>query len=216
MRSLFAVVFDDRAKADAALGELKTMQQGAVLTLHDAVFVSRTADGGVKLDQSVSTAAIGALSGAFWGSLIGLIFLAPLLGAAVGAAAGGVSGYLTDYGISDDFVQKMGNRLAPGRIALFILASDVSPERVANALEPYQGELFYSSFSPETEDRFRQGIRGDATAAGSSPSVLAQPVSPPGSSEHAVETRPIATSADTPPGAPQGSSANPASQGIGA
>lgn len=224
MKSLFAIVFDDKARADAALEEIKSMQQGAVLTLHDAVFVSRTADGGVRLDQSVSTAAIGALSGAFWGSLIGLIFLAPLLGAAVGAAAGGVSGYLTDYGISDDFAQKMGNRLAPGRVALFILASDVSPERVASALEPHRGELFYSSFSPETEDRFRQGIRGDAATAGSGPSVLASPVAPPGSPEQAAETRTAPQDRalqerppqERPPGAPQGSSANPSPQGFGA
>ncbi len=74
MNSLFAVVFDDRAKADAALGELARLQGGQVLTMHDAVFVTRTADGGVKLDQSVNIAAAGALSGAFWGSLVGLIF----------------------------------------------------------------------------------------------------------------------------------------------
>ncbi len=71
MNSLFAVVFDDRAKADAALGDLVKLQGGQVLSLHDAVFVTRTPDGGVKLDQSVNIAAAGALSGAFWGSLVG-------------------------------------------------------------------------------------------------------------------------------------------------
>lgn len=164
MRSLFAIVFDQRQAADAALNEIKAMQNGAVLQLHDAVFVSRTPDGGVKLDQSVNTTAIGALSGAFWGSLIGLIFLSPLLGAAVGAAAGGLSGYMSDYGVNDEFMTKLGNRLAPGRTVLFVLASDVTPERVAQALEPFRGELFYSSFSPEVEDRFRQAIRGETGA----------------------------------------------------
>ncbi len=159
MNSLFAVVFDDRAKADAALGDLVKLQGGQVLSLHDAVFVTRTPDGGVKLDQSVNIAAAGALSGAFWGSLVGLIFLAPLLGAAVGAAAGGMSGYLTDYGVNDDFARQMGEKLEPGRVALFVLASNVTPERVAEALRPRGGELFYSSFAPDVENSFRAGIR---------------------------------------------------------
>ena len=171
MNSLFAVVFDDRASADAALGDLAGLQRGQVLALHDAVFVTRTADGGVRLDQSVNIAAAGALSGAFWGSLVGLIFLSPLLGAAVGAAAGGVSGYLTDYGINDDFARQMGERLEPGRVALFVLASDVTPEKVAEALRPRGGELFYSSFAPEVEQRFRQGIRG-ASAGQQTPAHL--------------------------------------------
>ncbi len=159
MNSLFAVVFDDRAKADAALGDLVRLQGGQVLSLHDAVFVTRTSDGGVKLDQSVNIAAAGALSGAFWGSLVGLIFLSPVLGAAVGAAAGGMSGYLTDYGVNDDFARQMGEKLEPGRVALFVLASNITPERVAEALQPRGGELFYSSFSPDVEKNFRSGIR---------------------------------------------------------
>jgi uncharacterized membrane protein len=165
MNSLFAIVFDDRATADAALADLSRLQRGQVLTMHDALFVTRTADGGVKLDQSVNVAAAGALSGAFWGSLIGLIFLAPLLGAAVGAAAGGVGGYLTDYGVDDAFAKQMGEKLAPGKVALFVLASNVTPERVAEALRPRGGELFYSSFAPDVEQRFRQGIRTEQAGA---------------------------------------------------
>lgn len=162
MTSLFAIVFEDRQTAEAALEDLRGLQKGAVLAIHDAVIVTRGADGGVKLDQSVNIAAMGALSGAFWGSLIGLIFLSPLVGAAVGAAAGGLSGYFTDYGVDDGFASQMGNRLKPGRVALFVLASNVTPEKIAEALEPRRGELFYSSFSPEVERRFRQGIEGAA------------------------------------------------------
>jgi len=173
LNSLFAIVFDDRSSADAALGDLARLQGGQVLTLRDAVFVTRSADGDVKLDQSVNVAAAGALSGAFWGSLIGLIFLSPLLGAAVGAAAGGVSGYLTDYGVDDAFAREMGEKLEPGRTALFILASNVTPERVAEALRPRGGDVFYSSFAPEVEQRFRQGLHptppvADSSAVGTS------------------------------------------------
>ena len=53
----------------------------------------------VELHQAVNATATGAVSGGFWGSLIGLLFLNPLLGLAVGAAAGALSGRFTDYGI---------------------------------------------------------------------------------------------------------------------
>ena len=41
------------------------------------------ANGKIKLHQAINLTAAGAISGGFWGSLIGLIFLNPLLGLAV-------------------------------------------------------------------------------------------------------------------------------------
>jgi uncharacterized membrane protein len=52
------------------------------------------------LNQAVNLTAAGALSGGFWGSLIGLIFLCPMLGFAIGAATGAASGALTECGKS--------------------------------------------------------------------------------------------------------------------
>jgi hypothetical protein len=45
----------------------------------------KDAQGRIKLNQLVNTTAVGAVSGTFWGTLIGLIFLMPLAGAAIGA-----------------------------------------------------------------------------------------------------------------------------------
>ena len=60
--------------------------------------------GKIKLHQAVNLTAHGAVSGGFWGALVGLIFLNPLLGMAVGATAGAVSGGLADVGIDDKFM----------------------------------------------------------------------------------------------------------------
>ena len=46
----------------------------------DAVVAVKDAQGHIKLNQLLNTTAVGAVSGAFWGSLIGLIFLMPLAG----------------------------------------------------------------------------------------------------------------------------------------
>ena len=51
------------------------------------MIVERKDDGKIKLHQP-SLAGAGALGGAAWGGLIGLIFLVPFFGMAIGAASG--------------------------------------------------------------------------------------------------------------------------------
>ena len=52
------------------------------------VVVTKDDKGKVKLYQAQNLTAAGAVSGSFWGTLIGMIFPNPLLGAAIGAGAG--------------------------------------------------------------------------------------------------------------------------------
>jgi uncharacterized membrane protein len=62
------------------------MQKEYLIELSDAVIAVKDANGRIKLNQLLNTTAVGAVSGTFWGALIGLIFLLPLAGAAIGAA----------------------------------------------------------------------------------------------------------------------------------
>jgi len=67
-------------------------------------------------------AASGAVSGAFWGMLIGWLFLMPVAGAAVGAAGGALGGSLIDVGINDEDMRTQANEaLKPGTAGLFLL-----------------------------------------------------------------------------------------------
>ena len=84
--------------------ELGKMQKEYLIEMDDVVVVTKDDKGKVKLHQPQNLTALGAVSGGFWGTLIGLIFLNPLLGAAVGAGAGAVSGALTDIGINNDMM----------------------------------------------------------------------------------------------------------------
>jgi uncharacterized membrane protein len=56
------------------------------------VIATKTDSGKIKLNQLMNITAAGAVSGSFWGMLIGLLFLNPLVGAAIGAASGAVGG----------------------------------------------------------------------------------------------------------------------------
>src|SRR5215472_16276117 len=98
MSTLVAVVFEDESTAFEMRAALAKMQKQYLLEMEDAVVVTRDQDGKVKLHQAVSLTGVGAAGGAFWGMLIGLLFLNPLLGAAVGAGAGALSAKFKDIG----------------------------------------------------------------------------------------------------------------------
>src|SRR3954453_18963941 len=105
MTELIVLAFNSEAGAKEALSVLSQLQKQELIKLADAATVVRRADGKVKVKQAVDLVGAGALGGAFWGMLIGLLFFAPWLGLALGAAAGGIGGKMTDVGIDDSFIK---------------------------------------------------------------------------------------------------------------
>jgi uncharacterized membrane protein len=81
MSDLVVIAFPTEAKAEEVRQQLLAMQKEYLIELGDAVIAVKDAQGRVKLNQLLNTTAAGAVSGTFWGALIGLIFLTPLAGA---------------------------------------------------------------------------------------------------------------------------------------
>jgi len=113
------------------------------------------AAGKMPLPQSVSLIAAGAVSGGFWGMRMGMICLSPLLGFAVGASAGAVSGSLADVGINVDFMKELAATLTPGRLALFVLVTKVTSEKVLLELQGLGGKNLQSSLLDGDEDKLQ-------------------------------------------------------------
>src|SRR5262245_66146084 len=119
MTTLSVLEFNSADGADQALGVLQRLQQQQLIKLVDAAVVTwPQGSKGPKTRQMFSTARAGALGGAFWGFLIGLIFFVPLLGLAIGAAVGAIGGALTDFGIDDNFIKQIHDKVKPGTPAL--------------------------------------------------------------------------------------------------
>ena len=127
---LVAIVYPDEHRGTEVMVALRRMQKEYLVDLEDACVVIRKPDGAVKLEQAVNLTGMGAAGGAVWGALIGLIFLNPLLGAAAGAAAGALGGKLSDYGIRDDFMKGLADRMQPGSSALFMLIRKATYDKV--------------------------------------------------------------------------------------
>ncbi|MCO5734744.1 DUF1269 domain-containing protein [Rhizobium sp. SSA_523] len=166
MTNLIAIAFDNINDADHVLTELNRLQKEYLVDLEDAVVVTRDQGGKINLKQSFNlvgaSAATGGISGAIWGTLVGLLFLNPLPGLAagsvVGAGAGALSASLVDYGIDDNFIRSVGETLSPDSSALFILVRRIQPEKVIAELSKLPGKVIKSSLSPDEERRLQTAL----------------------------------------------------------
>jgi uncharacterized membrane protein len=114
------------------------------------------------MNQMVNLTAAGALSGGFWGMLIGLIFLMPLVGTALGAASGALGGPLSDTGIKDDFMKDAAQALMPGSAGLFLLIRKMTTDKVLADLEGVGGTVLRTSFDHTNEQALRDALAGHA------------------------------------------------------
>ncbi len=154
MSDLIVIGFSDQFKADEVLLDLRKLEREHLIDLEDAVIVVRNKDGKVKVKQTQELVASGALSGGFWGLLIGMIFLEPLLGL-FGAAMGALSGALTDIGIDDNFIRELGNTIEPGTSAIFVLVRKSTPDKVLEDLSKFEGKVLQTSLSHADEDKLQ-------------------------------------------------------------
>jgi uncharacterized membrane protein len=164
MSTLIAIAYPDRATAEQVRQELIQATKEHLVRLEDAVVVDCDPDGKIKLHQAASTTGVGALGGAAWGGLIGLLFLAPLFGMAIGAASGAVAGKMTDTGVNDQFMKDLGAKLRPGTAALIALGSTDARDKVLERLTPYGGDVIQTSLDTEEEERLRMALEGAPVA----------------------------------------------------
>ena len=156
MSDLIVVAFNDLDTADRFKLDLEKLQKEHLLGLEDLVVVKRRPDGKVKVKQAVNLAGAGALSGSFWGLLIGMLFWAPWLGLAVGAAAGALGGSMADYGIDDSFIDEVKGSVPEGGSAVFMLVSKAVPDKIEEALKGYTGKVLKTSLSNEDEAKLKE------------------------------------------------------------
>lgn len=138
------------------LDTIGSLQKQGLITVLDAARVTRMPDGKVKVKQANDLVGAGALGGAFWGMLIGLLFFMPWMGLAIGSITGALAGKFSDYGIDDAFIKQVGEQITPGDGALFLLTTGGVRDRVAEALADEEFELLHTNLSDEDEAKLRE------------------------------------------------------------
>jgi uncharacterized membrane protein len=160
---LWAFVFDSSLRAQEALLAAMRLVARKHLTLEDAAVVAKVR-GKVRITQTKDVSpSQGAVGGAWIGILAGL-FLGPggpLVGGALGAAAGGLFAKLRDFGIDDDAMKRMGEDLAEGEAALFLLVEDCHRMRALHEVSRFPGRLLVSTADPDLTEEVRGRLAVD-------------------------------------------------------
>src|SRR6478736_3662833 len=135
---LLVISFDDPLRAQEFLLAAARLQRNEDIELHDAVIVTRDADGKSHVrettDVTPGQAGVGA---GVWGLLLGTLFGGPIGGLVVGAASAGGGALLArliDTGVKDETVEQLRTTVPPGRVAVALLVSHVSVGDVSREL----------------------------------------------------------------------------------
>lgn len=158
MSDLIVLAFKDETGAAQMRDELVGLQKQHLISLADAAVVVRQQDGKVKVKQAVNLVGAGAVGGAFWGMLIGLLFWAPWLGLAIGAVSGALGGALGDYGVDDKFIKEVGSTIEPGNSALFLLVQSWTKDKVMDSVAKYEAKVVQTSLSKEDEAKLKEAF----------------------------------------------------------
>ncbi len=159
MATLTVWKYDNPDTAEQARDRVMALQKQELLAVHDAVVVTWPSDKKKpKTKQMVSTTGVGAAGGAFWGMLFGLIFLVPWFGLAFGAITGGIAGALSDFGIDDDFIKSVRDKVTPGTSALFLLSSGEVADRIHEETKDIPGDLIATNLSVKDEEALKEAF----------------------------------------------------------
>jgi uncharacterized membrane protein len=159
MATITVLKFKTATGAEEALDLVKDLSKQQLIKLHDAAIVTwPEGKKQPKTKQLANLAGAGALDGAFWGMLFGLIFFVPFFGMAIGAAMGALAGKFSDYGIDDDFIKSVRDKVTEGTSALFLMTSDAVRDKVADAAKDLHFELIASNLSHDEEAQLREAF----------------------------------------------------------
>ena len=159
MATVTVLKFNAPEGAEKALGVVQNLQKQHLITLHDAAIVTWPAGKKKpKTRQLVDLPSAGALSGMFWGTLFGLIFLNPVFGMVTGTVFGAIGGAMRDYGIDDDFIGWTRKQVTEGTSALFLMTSDAVQDRVIEQVKDLKFEIIATNLSKEQKQKLMEAF----------------------------------------------------------
>ncbi|MEU6881552.1 DUF1269 domain-containing protein [Streptomyces sp. NPDC046712] len=161
MSELIVIGYDERSVANDAFRTVQELEKSHVVELAGLAVVSVDQDGETHVDtpRKSEKTAISATAGALWGLVLGILVLTPGLGV-VGAALGGLIGKLNQMGVDKGFRDKVQSLLKPGSAAVVIMASKITEDKFATAMQPYGGTVLKTSLTEENEKELVEQLAG--------------------------------------------------------
>jgi uncharacterized membrane protein len=158
MSELIVIGYGDHKTADDAYNAVQRLQKDYVVNLNGLAIVTVDDEGKTHVDTPSRIVEVSAASGALWGMIFGFLFLVPGLGLLAGAAMGGLFGKLGKSGIDDQFRDQVQQMLTPGSAAVVIMASKITEDKFADAMQPYGGRLLKTSLNEDNEKELAEHL----------------------------------------------------------
>lgn len=161
MSELIVIGYDDHAVARDAFKTVQKLRDDHILDLKGLAVVRVDEEGETHVDtpRKSEEVALSATAGALWGLVFGMLILTPGIGV-VGAALGGLIGKLNQMGVDGRFRKKVQELLEPGSAAVVVMASNISEDRFATAMEPFGGTVLKTSLPEESERELAEQLAG--------------------------------------------------------
>ncbi len=160
MSELIILGYDDHATAQRAYERVQGLQRDFVVDLSGLAVVRVDPDGKRHVDTPARLVGASAASGALWGWLFGLLFLAPGLGLLIGGALGALNGRLAQAGVGRAFQDRVEAMLSPGRAAVILMARKITEDKFAAAMSEFGGTVLQTSLSEADEKELAEDLAG--------------------------------------------------------
>lgn len=161
MSDLIVIGYENPQTARQAYEQVQRLQQDFVVDLRGLAIVNVDADGKTHVDTPQRIIGTSAVSGALFGLLLGLLFFVPgmvLLGGALGA----LMGTFNRSGVNAEFRNRVEHLLEPGHSAVVIMASKITEDKFASAMQPFGGTILKTSLSESDEKELAEELTGQS------------------------------------------------------
>jgi uncharacterized membrane protein len=159
MSDLIVIGYENPQTAQQAYEQVQRLQQDFVVDLRGLAIVNVDADGKTHVDTPKRIIGTSAMSGALFGLLIGVLFFVPGM-ALLGGAVGALMGVLSKSGIDAQFRDRVEHLLEPGHSAVVIMASKITEDKFASAMQPFGGTILKTSLSESDEKELAEELAG--------------------------------------------------------
>jgi uncharacterized membrane protein len=161
MSDLIVIGYDNPQTARQAYEQVQRLQHDFVVELRGLAVVDVDPDGKTHVDTPQRIVAASAVGGALFGLLLGLLFFVPGLGL-LGGAIGALTGTLNRSGVNAEFRNRVEHLVQPGHSAVVIMASKITEDKFATAMQPFGGTVLKTSLSESDEKELAEELSGQS------------------------------------------------------